>query len=378
MHTQTAAFMDALRKPHQIEFKATVWRAGIEITPPQYLDTGMPLAEGGNVTGDATQFTRRALSVTVAAPDLAPTDAQDLLAPYGTELKVYAGIAFPTSTEWCPLGVFPIQSAEATESGDSGRTGISIAAPDRAQYLIDARFTAIEQSQASSVVGEISRLVAAGLPPGMPVMVDLTGSSTACPKQAYDDKDRAGAVQKLATSINAELFFDADGVPTLRPVPDASTTPVWSIDAGEGGVMISAKRAGSREHIFNAIIASGSASDGTSSAFGAAYDTNPASPTYWDGPFGHKPAFFSSPVLTTSTQCILAATTMLATYVGAGWTIDLSSIPNYALDLGDVILAKFSDGTTQPHIVDGFTIPLDLSGGMPVTSRTNQPADSGA
>lgn len=374
MYSVSPAYLKALRYSHQMDFRVFVQRGLIDQTPSQYLDDGLPIAQGGTMTADATQFVRRSLSLTIAAPDLAPNDAQDLLAPYGTELVLSAGVWFPGGTEWCPLGVFVIQSAEETESGDSGRTGISIAAGDRSTYLVDARFPTVQQSVSSTVVAEISRLVAAGLPPGMPTMVDLTGSSTACPKQTYDDKDRAGAIQKLAASINAEFFFDVLGVPTLRPVPLATNTPAWTIDAGEGGVMIEAKRAGSREHIYNGIIASGAQTDGTPSSIGAAYDTNPASPTYYDGPFGHKPAFYSSPVLTSSVQCALVATTMLARYVGAGWTIDLSSMPNPALDLGDVITAKFADGTTQPHIVDGFTIALDL-GAMPVVTRTNQPAD---
>lgn len=375
MHSQTTQFMQAVRESGELDFKITVWRSGVEVTPAPYLDTGLPITTGGTVAVDSGQFVRRQLSVTIAATELTPTDAKALLAPYGTELKAYAGIWFPGGTEWCPLGTFRIQTAEQTESGDSGSSGIAVTADDRCCYLVDARFPAIQQSQASTVVAEISRLVAAGLPAGMPSMVDLTGSSTACPKQTYDEKDRAAAIQKLAASISAEFFFDVDGVPTLRPAPLATGTPVWSIDAGLNGVLVSAKRSASREHIYNAIFASGSRADGTPSSYGAAYDTDPGSPTFWGGPFGYKPAFYASPVLTTSTQCTLAATTMLARYVGAGWTIELTSVPNPALDTGDVVKVVLNDGTTQTHIVDGFGVPLDLSGPMTLNTRTNAPAD---
>lgn len=370
MYAVSDRFLRALRYTHKPRFYVAAYQDGVQVTPDRYASSGLPVVIGATVNVDGSQHVRRTLTCTIAAPDLTPHTAADLLTPYGTELRVWRGIEFPNKVEYCPLGVFVIQEPEDTQSGSAGASGVTITAADRASYIADARLIGTVQSKPGTVVAEIRRLVADAVPAHVPAMVDETRDRTPCPAMVYDDRDRAAAIDKLAASIGAELVFTVGGVPTLRRVPALSDPIAWTVNAGASGVLLEAKTSVSREHIANAVVASGSSLDGGATVTATAYDTNPDSPTRWGGRFGKKPAFFSSPVLTTVAQCQWAATSRLSQYVGAGWTLSLTTLPNPALTDGDVLLIRLPDGRTARHIVDTLSIGLDPTAAMPIGTRS--------
>lgn len=374
MYAVSQKFLDSIRHPHSPVFYVDVYRGGVRQTPTQYQALGMPLDAGGTVTVDCGSQIRRSCNLTIADPALDPTTAQSLLAPYGTELAISRGIQYPGGlTEWVPLGWFRVDSAQTTRSGQHGATGIQVTARDRSAYIVEDEFTATFASTQATVVAEIRSLMADAMPSHVPGLRDLTGDTTACPAQVYDQRSRADAIDALATSIGAEFFIAADGTPTLKKTPTAATAPVWTIDAGIVGVLIEADTSVDRGVIYNGWIVTGERTDGTAGAYALVTDTNVSSSTYWSGPFGRKPGRFSSPVLTSDAQCTSVGTALLARSAAAGWRIDLTAIPNPALDGSDVIVALLPDGRQQFHIVDGLTIPLDVAGAMPVRTRSNDP-----
>lgn len=374
MYAVSQKFLETIRRSHRPVFYADVYRGGVRTTPAAYQATGLPLDKGSSVTIDCGSQVRRSCQVTIADPALDPTTAQALLAPYGTELVLSRGVEYPGGViEWVPLGWFRIDSARTSKSGQHGPAGIQVVGRDRSAYVVDDEFTATVASTQSTVVAEIRALILDAMPSHVTGLHDLTGDTTACPAQVYDQRSRADAIDVLATAIGAEFFIAGDGTPTLKRIPTAATAPSWTIDAGVAGVLIEADTSVDRGVIYNGWVVTGERTDGTAGSYALVTDTNVLSSTYWSGPFGRRPGRFSSPILTSDAMCTAAGTSLLARSSAAGWTIDLTSVPNPALEGSEVVVVLLPDGRQQFHITDGVTIPLDVESPMPVRTRSNSP-----
>jgi hypothetical protein len=164
--------------------------------------------------------------------------------------------------------------------------------------------------------------------------------------------------------IGAEVYADADGVFVIAVLPDPlSVPPVWTISAGEGGAYIGATRGMSADGVFNGVLASGENTEANLPPVSAlVVDADPTSPTYWSGPFGHRPTFYSSATLTTTLACTNAATLMLRAAVAPNASANISALPNPALEPGDVIRVVYPDGTRELHQAQAFPVPLDYAG----------------
>ncbi|MGZ0147134.1 DUF5047 domain-containing protein [Kribbella sp. WER1] len=363
MYPASTQFMDALRRSHVVTLQVDAYRGAT------LLQADLPIS-GGSVSVDGGSQIRRTLSVTVADPDLDPkVDPQAVLAPFGSDLVVKRGIRYPNgTTEWVPLGRFRIEDVQATIA----QNGISVTGSDRAATVKDLRFTAITQANTSNtVVQEITRLIQEALP-GVGV-TDYTGATAATPS-VYWERERWEAIEQLGQAIGADVYFDPAGNGIIAPAPTVTNTPAWWVDAGELGVMVDGSRETSRETVYNGVVASGESDGDIPPVTATVWDSNPASPTYYLGTFGKKPFFYVSPLLTTTAQCVSAATSMLGRVTGLVRQLDLSCVPNPALESGDVIRVRFPDGSTETHLVDSFTVPLDPGTAMSLKTRSPEPA----
>lgn len=367
MFAVSAAFTEALRESHNVVLRLDAYRGGV------LLASDLPIA-GGEVVCDATSQVRRELRVTVADPALAPgVDTAAILSPYGTDLAPYRGIRFPDGTvEWVPLGLFRVDKVHADlQAGVIGVTG-----PDRSKRVADDRFLLPAQSVTTNTVpAEIARLIHATLP--AVTVADSTGSTTLAQLVTWE-QDRWAAVEQLADAIGAEAFFDVAGNVVIRnpPVPAAATIGWW-LDVGAHGVLIGGEQDTTRERTYNGVVVSGEQTDGTAPVAATVTDDDPASATYWSGPYGHVPMFYSSPLITTTAQAMAAAQTILNRTRGLVRQINLTAVPNPALEAGDVIGVLFPDGTAERHVVDSVTIPLDATTAMTVATRSGTPEQSG-
>ena len=85
------------------------------------------------------------------------------------------------------------------------------------------------------------------------------------------------------------------------------------------------------------------------------------------------PRFYSSPLLTTQAQTAAAARSLLVRAVGLPYAVDLTAVPNPALEPYDPIRVRHPGGRlAEVHVVDKLTIPLTAGGAMPVTTRQQQ------
>lgn len=361
----SAAARDALLRPHAMAVTAT-------ITSPvgSYLD--LPVA-GGEVVVDATSAVRRTATLQ-ADPRYWPVSPTDLLAPFGSEAFIQYGIGLPDGTfEWVPLGVFTLSTTARTRPyADSGAVEVTL--EDRAARISDDIFDAPTQTVSGATnVAEITRLIQRTL--GITVAVtDATGSAQVAPVTELDKDPWVDGIEKLADALGAECFFDQQGIPVIRLQPTLLDASQWTVSEGELGTLTKIGEKLTRADAYNRVIASGQRSDGTTPAFAVVSDLDPHSPTYYLGPFGHKPYRYSSPLLTTVPQCTTTATALLARVAGTGVQLDLENIVNPALDAGDVIQAVRGSSVTT-HILDKVNIPLTPDGTQQLGTRSTDLPD---
>lgn len=359
MYPVSDLFLQTLRDSHAIEHRVDAYRAGVLTL------ANVPISDG-SVNVDSGSQIRRTLSLKIADPALDPgNDPDAVLAPYGAELHVRTGIRFPNGTiEWVPLGWFRVEQV-AISSSDT----LALSASDRAAYIKDARFSVLASVTSNTIPTEIARLITTARPGT--VVDDLTGSTAATPN-VFWEQERWPAINDLADAIGADVYFTPEGDAVIAPVPAIDDPPVWWVDAGETGVMIESATETTREGTYNAVIASGEAAE-TAPVTATVVDDNPSSPTYYDGPFGKKPYFYTSPFITTTAQATSAAQAILDRVRGMSRQLTLTSVPNPALEGGDVIRVRFADGSVETHLVDAFSIPLNPDGSSSITTRSPNP-----
>ncbi|MFI8084359.1 DUF5047 domain-containing protein [Kitasatospora sp. NPDC086009] len=363
MYTVSPAFMAALSTSHQVVTRVDAYLGGV-LTVADLPHTG------GSVTVDRGSKVRRSLSLTLADPAYLPWDVSDPLAVYGQQLAVSRGIQFPDgSVELAPLGLFRVDEP----SGDVDMGPVTVSGKSSEAIIQDARFLAPwSTADASSTVGAITDLIHDVIPTATVVNLTAGGRDQACATVVWDAQaDRWDAVTQLATSMRAEVYVDVSDRFVLVDVPDLSAAlPVWDVAEGPTGTLIAAGRTMSRAGVYNAVIASGeSTASGIPPVSGSAYDTDPASPTRWGGPYGKVPRFYSSGLLTTSADCDAVAATLLRDALAPNVQTSISSLPNPALEAGDCLRLTYAGGRRDLVLAQAFSVPLDVDGDFAITLR---------
>ncbi|MEV5862393.1 DUF5047 domain-containing protein [Streptomyces sp. NPDC052071] len=356
MYPVTDRFLAALPRSHRV-----VTQVQLIQTDGQVID--LPHT-GGSVPVDRGAAIRRTCTVTSADLSLIPTNPADELLVYGARLRVSRGIDYGDGTqELVPLGYFRLDEI----SGDVSTGPVTLAGVGLEAVLIDDRFTAPWRASGSVIVA-ITALILRSLPDAQ--ILPLIDDVSIGPRTWDVEGDPWAAVQEIAAAAGAECYADASGTFVISTLPDASAVnPVWTVAAGEGGVYIKGTRGMSAAGVFNAVLARG---DNTEAATGpVSYlvtDDNPGSPTYWGGPYGHRTAFYSSSTLTTEGACRAAAQLKLAALRAPNASGSFSSLPNPALEPGDVLRVIHPDGLSEIHQVQSFTVPLEVGGDFPITT----------
>ncbi|WP_330172942.1 DUF5047 domain-containing protein [Streptomyces sp. NBC_01498] len=319
---------------------------------------------GGSVTVDRGQAVRRTCTVIMADVSLIPRTEADKISVYGAKLRVSRGVDYGDGTqELVPLGVFRLDEGD----GDPVFGPATLAGKSLECVVSDDRFT--EPYTASGTVGSaIGALVRRSIPDAE---ILLAVADAAIGSRTWDvEADPWTAAQEIAAAAGAECYTNADGVFVIATLPDPLTTePVWTVGAGEGGVYLKGTRGMSSAGVFNGVLARGeNVADGVAASRWLATDDDPGSPTYWAGPFGHRPTFYSSSTLTSSGACRLAAELKLRAARAPNAKGDFSSLPNPALEPGDVLRVIHPDGSKELHQVQSFTVPLEVAGDFPITT----------
>lgn len=304
--------------------------------------------ENGAVQVTGTSPVRRTLQATVKA-----TITDPVVNTLTTELRAEYGLVHHDgSTEWVPVGTFVVTDAQE-EAG-----GVQVTCYDRWSRVADARFTrpVVTSGNTAYAIGQLLQQADDRI-----TYRDESGSGHSH-RASVHERDRDRSVMDLARSIGCEVFFDPEGVAVLRPVPSLDQPVAWRVVGGEGGAIVRARRGHSRERTYNAFVAIGEQADGTPGVRAVALDSNPRSPTFYGGPFGRRPRFFASSLITSTAQAQVAANAGLRRYLGVARTLQVDGLPRPDLEPGSVIAVEVAPGVHERHLVDGYTLPLGPGG----------------
>jgi len=359
----SAAWTRTITGSHRALYRATVvttYQTGVQPT-----GTRLPIL-GGDVVLDGTAAVRGSLDLTTTGAAMWPTRAVDLLAPYGNEIHVERGIQYTDAlVEYKSLGYFRIETVEQDEPPDGP---IRITGQDRMAGIIAARLLKPQQFASGTTLGSIATTLVTQVYPGASVQWDDATDATVLVRSLVADDDRFTFLDQLIRGAGKRWYWDHRGVLVIR-TPPSTTTPVWDIHSGPGGVLVEVSRRLTRDGVYNAVVASGEAVDTYDPPRATAYDLGPSSPTRYDGRFGPTPYFFTSPAIQTKVQALAAAQTELRRRLGLPYVMDLSAVPNPALEPDDPVSVRVPRQGRQTHVLDRVTIPLRDGAAMTAQTR---------
>lgn len=356
MYPVSDRFLARLAESHRVATEVTLFLTDGSVVDLEHT--------GGSVTVDRGQAIRRTCTVTVPDPALIPRTPSDQLATYGARLRVARGVEYGDgTTELVPVGVFRLDSVD----GDVTEGPVTLQGKDLSACIADDKFTA-PWTASGTVLGAITALVQRSLPDAE-IIAGISDATIG--RRVFDvEGDPWAACQEIAAAAGAEVYATADGQFTVGILPDLLTTiPSWEIAAEDGGTYITASRGMASDRVHNGVLARGeNTSENIPPVSALVTDDDPGSPTYWGGPFGRRPMFYSSSTLTSVGACQAAARLKLAAARAPNATGDISSLPNPALEPGDVLRIVHPDGSRELHQAASFTVPLDEGGDFPIST----------
>lgn len=364
MRPVSETFLRTLRGTHTMNARARVvtgFPTGVNPT-----GTEIPIF-GGDVQLDATADVRASVDLDTSA-ELWPADATSLLAPYGNELFIERGLVLPNGDfEWVSQGYFRVESPEQQQV-PTGQ--IRVAGRDRMAGIIDAKLLAPTQFPIGTSVEDIFTGLVTEVYPTAVILFDFDAANVTFPQSHIADQDRYAFLRDIARSLGKEMYFDHEGKLRVYSAPDPGD-PVFLVNHGRDGVLVEMARKLDRDGVFNAVVATGeSPSDTVDPARAVALDANPDSPTYFFGPFGPVPRFYSSPFITNQQGAREAAAAMLTKSLGLPYTVSFKAVPNPALEpLDPVEITYADDARVERHVLEKVTIPLTAEATMSATTR---------
>jgi len=368
---QTSTEFDlAMQRGHiPTKVQVNLWSGGMS----QLLVPDLPVV-GGSVTIDRTAAVRKTCNVQLLDDDrnwfsLLSLDPGEN-SPGPLELEISRGITLPNGrTELIPLGVYRVSLPEWT---DTNEPTLSITGYDWSRVVSRAKLTTTYYVQAGTAyLTAAAALIDNRLPFSVPVTKTVesvqTASVTSTTLVYHEQDDPWTRVQELCAAVGCEVYFDRDNTVRIRDIPDPTADPVvFEFVDDETSLLLSVTRSLDDDPGYNATIVTGESSDNSASVpRGMAYDNDPASPTYYFGPYGAVPEFYNDPLLTDNAQCVTAAAARLRKVAGVTDTSVLSVVPHPALDPSDIIrVRRDQSGMSLQTMIQSEVIPLDVTTAM--------------
>jgi hypothetical protein len=357
-------FLRAIRGSHKAFIRATVLSTFQEGTAPDGVEV---LVEDGEVTADASASIRGRLTLNLA--EEFPVGVGGLLAPYGNEVFVERGIDFGGGQrEMVSLGYYRIYDVNQ----DNAPNGtVELTGFDRMSAIVDARMEAPRQFTSDQSIEAVFEELVFEVYPDATILFDFDAAGTLIGSDAVVDQDRYAFLHDLAKGRGKVMFWDYAGKLRVESPPDPAN-PVFTVDAGRQGVLVSLSRTLNREGVYNAVVALGERTGQDIPPVRAvARDLNPSSPTYWLGSFGKVPRYYSSPFVTTIDQAQTAAFEILRRGLGLPYSAEFGSIVNPALEAFDPVRIRYpGQARLETHILERVTIPLVVD--RPLTASTRE------
>lgn len=331
----------------------------------------IPVA-AGQVKWDSRQAVEDSCTLVLVDDKAHDSRLKSIVHAYGCRVNVRAGFDLPGGEETCSLGWFDITDTDAVEdwrwydwrdSAVKVSEVVTIQAEGLMAVLDHSRlFTPFQPapgSDAWSTIGDLCLGFVSVLDPGFTAKALPSGSSAI----AFDT-DRLKAVQSIAQLWGAKPVITDLGQLTLVLPGTGPATPDYGVQ-----VNIDAWRnQTSSSDIYNGVAFRGKTPEGIE-LWG--YATEDEGPLFWGGPFGRRPAFASSDLMTTQSMVGQAARTELArlkTERAAVQTV--KALWNPAQELRDRPTLQLPDRPVSSEVL-AINLPLakGAMGAMDVTLR---------
>jgi len=327
--------------------------------------TQIPIISG-SVSLSSNSDIRSSVEMTTDGNRMFPSSASALLTPYGNEIFVERGIdLFDGTVEIVSLGYHRIDSIEQSRAPNGP---IRITAYDRMIAIKDAELITPVVFYPGTTISQIFNALVLDVYPLATIEFDDPAmASMAIVSTQVVERNRYKFLYDLVTSFAKIMYWDHRGVLVIKSPPE-SGTPVWDVNAGQGGVLISMGRTINREGVYNAVVTLGESTNGTPPVRGEAYDLDPVSPTYYFGPYGKVPMFYTSSLITTVEQADAAARQLLEHTIGLPQVANFNAVPNPALEPMDTISINHVDGIDY-HVIETLSLPLTAQDSQDGTTR---------
>lgn len=324
---------------------------------PGLIFTGVDgYAIDGSVSGDASRYIRRTLSLTLANPDGVWTPRGEGSAFYWDKLlRVERGIRAGGQDFLAPMGVFLIDTPEV----ERGR--LSLTGADRIDRATRSEFTGPATYAAGTRVGVVIQdiLTDAGIGASR-WSVDDGGSTLGIARTFEAGEERLPQAVSLATSFSLDVFADSAGYIVVRPKRDPETVPsAWTFQEGVDATHVGLSKRWSRDRFYNHVLVSGESSEINPPVRAEASITDPASPLRITGAMGDRLFKYTSAMITTQAQADQVALTLLWEHALIEEEIRIDHVPNPTLEPGDVITIVDEESVTNDrYLIDTISVPL--------------------
>jgi hypothetical protein len=303
--------------------------------------------------------------------ELAPAASQTVAELYaflstaGLELRPRRGFIYPdATTETRPLGHYLVDSLSYSEAREV--SSVSVTCSDVSVRIQRASFTDPYQIASSTDLADGVAALLADRWPGVAVDLDqvtLTDGSSS---------DPWAEARTLMANYGYTLYVDAEGVVRATIPPDpASAVPSRIYHVGATALITKRSWSLPMASVRNGVIVTGEGSEIATPVRGEAWDTDPASDTYYLGAMGALPEYVSSSVISTEAQAEAVASARLALLTGRVSTLSIEQIVDPSLEpLVAIAIEDADSGSLTVYVVDAVTTPLSPTDAQAVTVRS--------
>lgn len=358
MYSVSSGFLTALAAPSMTMAVSATTSNGLTLS-----------VDSGSVGMDSRRNVTRTCDLQLLpTATMSASELFDAVTAPGVEITVKRGLYVNGIVEWVTLGVFNADGADVSISvaGTVRWTG-----SDRSKKISRNRFIDPYQiTSGSSLATAITNLLRSrwnSCPVDFSNVVDTVKTNIVF--EAGESSDPWQCARDLMSDFGYDLNFNGDGVARAVTVADPATqASVYDFGSGIRSRLLDGARSSSLEKTYNGMVVSGEGTGTTAPPRFIAWDTDPASPTYYLGGYGQVPYFYSSPLLGTVNDCQKVATAALAKVKGRTLGLSWSAIVNPALEPFDLVTVT-ANGTTSQVVVDSLTVPLRAADSMSLVAR---------
>lgn len=331
----------------------------------------------GQVVITARDEVKRSADILIATDDagreIAPDVAGDIFEPLHTEIQVWSGVEYvDASQELVPVALLKVTDYEMVpESGGRLHRLTCMDRSVRFRQDFGSVFVVPAGTPVERAIEAMAQHAVATIPVHLPRMGFVTPSLT------YAENDDVWAsMVKLARSAGYELTMSRLGVLIANPIVlQPKQQPDWTIPEGSRDIARDFGRSLASEDMPNHIIVESSRTGST--VRGEAFDNDPTSPTWVNGPHGHVRRTIPDPHVTSTAMANIAAAAYLVRILAKAELNTADLVPNPAMDADETVHAQRpSSGLDKSLLIDKLTMPLTVDGEwMPAEFRRSVKTD---